>query len=205
MGIYAIKPKFQKTLRPIENLLVKYKVHPTWVNIFGLVVASIAAASLIASQHNKWYLLMVPLAANARTVCNALDGLVARRLDVADRFGEVLNETIDRVSDSTIFISLYFLNATNNNLALFTLVVILINSFLSIVSKAAGGSRRYNGIVGKADRMIYLGIASLAVLITRNTHIWNYFLVFILIGTSITFIQRAIATYKELKLLDAKS
>jgi phosphatidylglycerophosphate synthase len=138
------------------------------------------------------------VAVNARTACNALDGLVARRLGVASNFGEVLNELIDRFSDSTLFISIYFLDVTNNSLALFTLVVILLNSFLSILSKAAGGSRRYNGIVGKADRMIYMSIAALAVLITGRQQIWNYFLWFILVTTTITFLQRFIATRREL-------
>jgi CDP-diacylglycerol--glycerol-3-phosphate 3-phosphatidyltransferase len=205
MGIYGIKPKFQRTLRPIENLLVRYKVHPTWINLFGLVMAIVAAAAILGSQHNKWLLLLVPIAANARTACNALDGLVARRLGVADHFGEVLNETIDRVSDSTIFIALYFLSATDDRLALFTLVIILINSYLSIVSKAAGGSRQYGGIMGKADRMIYVSVFAVAVLIFGDTQLWNTFLWFTLAGTAITFIQRFNTTYQELRKLDGKS
>lgn len=205
MGIYAIKPKFQKTLRPLENFLVNNKVHPTWVNIFGFGFAAIAAVAVIGSQNNKWLLLLVPVAANARTACNALDGLVARRLGVADSFGEVLNEMIDRVNDTAIFVSLYYLDATNNNLALCTLIVILLNSFLSIVSKAAGGSRQYGGPVGKADRMIYLGVAAVLVLITGNGHIWNWFLGFILVGTLVTFVQRFTTTRSELRAIDAKS
>jgi phosphatidylglycerophosphate synthase len=204
MGIYAIKPKFQKTLRPIENLLVGHKIHPTKINLFGLVMALGAAAALLGSADNPWLLLLVPLAANARTACNALDGLVARRLGVADRFGEVLNETIDRISDSAIFIALYFLATTNDRLALFTLVVILINSYLSIVSKAAGGSRQYGGIMGKADRMIYLSIFAVLVLITSQGQLWNIFLWFTLVGTIATFWERFFTTRSELRTIDQK-
>lgn len=198
MGIYAIKPKFQKTLRPIENMFVRYRVHPTVVNGLGFLMAGIGAVCIIASPNYRWLLIVTAVAVNARTACNALDGLVARRLNVASRFGEVLNELIDRFSDVVLFLSVDALAATNHVLALFTILVILINSFLSILSKAAGASRQYGGIVGKADRMIYLSIAALAVLITGNQHFWNYFLWFILVTTSITFCQRFAATKREL-------
>ena len=158
-----------------------------------------AAACIVLSPHRPWVLALVPILANTRTACNALDGLVSRRLGVASRFGEVLNELIDRISDASIFIAVYALAATDDRLALGTLVVILINSYLSILSKAAGGSRQYGGLMGKADRMIYLSIASLLVLITSAASLWNWFLAFTLIGTLITFTQRLRATYLELQ------
>ena len=205
MGIYAIKPKFQKTLRPIENLLVRFRVHPTWINIIGLIMSLGTAAALVASPvYSDWLLLLVPVLTTIRTACNALDGLVSRRLGVAGRFGEVLNETIDRVSDSAIFIAVYFLQASNDNLALFTLVAILINSYLSIVSKAAGGSRQYGGIMGKADRMIYISIFAVLILITGNQGLWDVFLWFTLVGTVLTFWHRFSATRQELRTLDTK-
>ncbi len=198
MGIYTIKPKFQKTLRPLENLFVRYKVHPTVVNLLGFLMSFIGAAGILVSPKHSWALLITAFAVNARTACNALDGLVARRLNVASRFGEVLNELIDRFSDSVLFLSIYALGASNNNLALGTLLVVLLNSYLSILSKAAGGSRQYGGIVGKADRMIYMSIAAIAVFISGNQRIWNIFLAFILITTVITFYQRFAATRCEL-------
>jgi CDP-diacylglycerol--glycerol-3-phosphate 3-phosphatidyltransferase len=198
MGIYAIKPTFQKTLRPLENLFVRYKVHPTVVNLLGLLCASLGAIGILLSPKHPWTLILTAVAVNVRTACNALDGLVARRLGVASRFGEVLNELIDRFNDTILFLAVYALAATNNNLALFTLIVILLNSFLSILSKAAGASRQYGGIVGKADRMIYMSITAVVVLISDKQFIWNYFLWFILVTTSITFCQRFIATRREL-------
>ena len=199
MGIYAIKPAFQRTLRPVEDLLVRLRVHPTIINLVGLAVTLAAAACIVLSPHRPWVLVLVPILANTRTACNALDGLVSRRLGVASRFGEVLNELIDRISDASIFIAVYALAATDHYLALATLVAILINSYLSILSKAAGGSRQYGGLMGKADRMIYLSIASLLVLITGAASLWNWFLAFTLIGALITFTQRLRATYLELQ------
>jgi phosphatidylglycerophosphate synthase len=198
MGIYAIKPKFQRTLKPLENLFVALKIHPTYVNLLGFGMAALAGIGILLSPEHPAWLIVTAVAVNARTACNALDGLVARRLGVASNFGEVLNELIDRFSDSLLFICIYSLTTTNKNVALFTLVVILLNSFLSILSKAAGGSRRYNGIVGKADRMIYMSLAAIIILITGKQQVWNYFLWFILVTTMVTFSQRFAATRAEL-------
>lgn len=198
MGIYAIKPKFQQVLRPVENILVRLKVHPTYINLFGLLSSFAAALLIYSSPQNLWLLLLVPLSANIRTACNALDGLVARRLKVADDFGEVLNEFIDRVSDAAIFTSILLLSSTNTNLALVAVVTILLNSYLSILSKAAGGSRQYGGVMGKADRMIYISIAAVIIYITKDQTYWDYFLMFILAGTLITLLQRFMAVHREL-------
>lgn len=200
MGIYTIKPKFQKVLRPVEVALVRHKVHPTSINLFGLLCSLGAAVAIWQSPEYPWLLILVPILTTSRTACNALDGLVARGTGVADKFGEVLNEFIDRLSDSAIFLGLLLaLPPENRLLATATLVSILLCSYLSILSKAAGGSRQYGGIMGKADRMIYISIAAIAVLIFDTQDIWIGFLWFTLFGTLITLTQRFVTTKQELR------
>jgi len=199
MGIYTIKPAFQKFLTPVKNLLVHYKVHPTTINVLGLICSIIMAFILLFHQSAPLTLLFVPVLAFVRTAFNALDGLVSRELHVASRFGEVLNEFIDRVSDALIFIFLGLSGPVSYVLASITTIVILLNSYLGIVSKAAGGSRQYGGLIGKADRMTYLSIASLLVLILKNEIVWNYLYLFLLIGTVISIMQRFKSIKKELQ------
>lgn len=199
MGIYSIKPLFQKSLTPLKRILVKWKVSPTAINLLALLISISGGLAIYYSQYYIILLIYVPFMAFIRTALNALDGLVARELKVKNqKFGEVLNEFTDRLSDISIFSAFIFMPQVNTYLASATLVIILTNSYLSILSKAAGGKRQYGGLVGKADRMIYLGIFSIIVLITSNFNILNYFLVFISLATIITLIQRFIATKGEL-------
>lgn len=198
MGIYAIKPKFQKLLSPATNFFIRHRVSPTAINLWGLILSIAAGACLYFSYINPWLLLPIPVLVFVRTALNALDGLVSRSLGVASRFGEVLNEFLDRISDAAIFFGLALAPFANLQLGSIVVIVILLNSYLSIVSKAAGGSRQYGGFMGKADRMIYLGIAALAVFFTKNIDLWNYFLWFILAGTLITLTQRFSNAKKEL-------
>jgi CDP-diacylglycerol---glycerol-3-phosphate 3-phosphatidyltransferase len=199
MGIYSIKPKFQKFLKPVENLFVKWEVHPTIINFLALFLSIAAGFVLFYAEKYPMWLIYIPIMAFVRTALNALDGLVARRLKVKNQnFGEVLNEFLDRLSDAIIFLGLAFASYTNVILGTTVTVLILLNSYLGIVNKAAGGSRIYKGLIGKADRMIYLGIMAVIILIWNNWNFANYTLYFIGIGMIISIIQRLIIVKKEL-------
>lgn len=198
MGIYTIKPKFQQFLSPVTNLFIHYKVSPTTINVWGLVLSVLAGLCLYFSYDRPVLLLAVPVLVFVRTAFNALDGLVSRSLGLASKFGEVLNEFLDRISDACIFFGLALAPFSHLVLGSVVVIVIMLNSYLSIVSKAAGGARQYGGIMGKADRMIYVGLASIVVFFTNHTGLWYYFYWFILAGTCITLVQRYRATKREL-------
>jgi CDP-diacylglycerol--glycerol-3-phosphate 3-phosphatidyltransferase len=199
MGIYAIKPKFQQFLKPVEDLFVKLNVHPTTINISALLLSIIAGLSIYYSSEHFYLWILIPIIAFVRTALNALDGLIARRLKIKNQeYGEVLNEFMDRISDVAIFFGLGLASFTSLWLGSLTVIMILLNSYLSIVSKAAGASRQYGGVMGKADRMGYLGIAAIAILLTNNLVIAEYLLWFILLGTAITLVQRFQKTRHEL-------
>ncbi|PIR87109.1 MAG: hypothetical protein COU11_02685 [Candidatus Harrisonbacteria bacterium CG10_big_fil_rev_8_21_14_0_10_49_15] len=199
MGIYSIKPKFQQLLSPVTSYLIRQRVHPTALNIAGLLFSLVTAACLYYSTQTPWLLVIVPIAVFIRTALNALDGQVSRSLGIASPFGEVLNEFLDRVSDAAIFFAIALLPTVDLILGSVTVIAILLNSYLSIASKAAGASRQYGGIMGKADRMIYLGLAALVVFVTSAGEFWNYFLWIILLGTLITLLTRFNKTKKELE------
>ena len=200
MRIYSIKPKFQKFLSPIKNLFIKYNVHPTIINILALLFSILGGFLIYYSSFNIWLLIYIPFIAFIRTALNALDGLVARELKVKNQeYGEVLNEFIDRLSDVAFFFGIILATYTNILLGSITLVVVLLSSYLGIVSKAAGGKRQYIGLMGKADRMFYLSVAAVLILILKNLEIMNWFLIFVLVLGVITIFQRFFTIKKELK------
>ena len=199
MGIYSIKPKFQQFLSPLNNFLIKNKVHPTIINISALIISILAGVAFYYSAQYPFLLLYIPIMAFVRTALNALDGMVARELKVKNmQFGEVLNEFFDRISDASIFLGIAFSGYVSIGLGVIVLVIILLNSYLSIVSKAAGGSRQYGGFMGKADRMIYVAIMAGVILLLNNFSIANYFVMFIGIGTLVTMFERFMTIKSEL-------
>lgn len=197
MGVYAIKPAFQNLLSPVAKLCVKMQIHPDIINFLGLFVSVLMAVSIFTSNISPLLYLFLPVGAFLRTAFNALDGMVARGLSLSSNMGEVYNEFIDRVSDSVIFLTLGFSKHGHSELALLSIVLILLCSYLGILGKASGGSRVFAGVLGKADRMILLGI--MGILSFCNYHYWNIFYITISIGTAITIIQRFMIIKEEFK------
>jgi hypothetical protein len=67
------------------------------------------------------------------------------------------------------------------------------------VARAAGGRRQYGGIMGKADRMIYLGGAAVLAFLLPGVPVLSAFLLIVLAGLGLTILSRLRATYADLQ------
>jgi len=199
MGIYSTKPRFQQALRVVERPLVRWGVHPDVLTLSALGLSFIGGFALFASQWTPWALLAVPFVALLRIALNALDGMVARDLGVARPWGEVLNELCDRLADVALFGGLALLPGVSMPLAVSVLVAMLLSSYVGVLSKAAGGPRQYGGVMGKADRMVLLALASVLALALPQQPVFNGFLLLVLAGLLVTIFQRLRKTYVALK------
>ena len=199
MGIYHIKPKFQQLLKPFGNFLIRKKVHPTTINILAFILSVLMGLSFLLAKWSSIFFLLLPIGAFARTAFNALDGMVARSLGLASAIGEVYNEFFDRASDAVIFICLGISNLASAEYSLVAISFVLINSYLGIVGKAAGGSRVYIGAIGKADRMILIGTTGLIAYFYSAMWIWDAMLFIIIAGTAYSSFQRLQVIKAELE------
>ena len=198
-GMYAVKPAFQRSLGGIERWLVARRVHPDWLTYLALILSIGGGACLFLAPDRPWLLLAVPIVTVARTALNALDGLVARELGLARPWGEVLNEFCDRLADLALIGGLALAQPSSRELAVAVIVLMLLASYLAILSKAAGGRRQYVGPMGKADRMVVLAIAGPLGLLLPLDLVYNGFLAIVGVGLVLTLVARAQATYRDLQ------
>jgi len=196
-GIYRAKPAFQHSLRGIENWLVLRRVHPDVLTYSALVLSVVGGAALYLAPEHTWLLGVVPIVAVVRTALNALDGLVAKRTGVARPWGEVINEFCDRLADVALIGGVALAAPSAHLLGACVVVVMLLSSYLAILSKAAGGARQYAGPMGKADRMILLAIFSVLGLFLPIDLVYNAMLGLMLAGLVVTLMQRARLTYGD--------
>jgi CDP-diacylglycerol--glycerol-3-phosphate 3-phosphatidyltransferase len=199
MGVYAIKPAFQRSLGGAEDWLVARRVHPDVLTGAALALAALGGALLWAGARAPALLLLVPPIALGRTALNALDGLVARRTGLARPWGEVLNEAGDRLADVALLGGLALAPTTDGRLGAAALVAVLLSSYLGVLSKAAGGPRQYGGVMGKADRMLCLALAALVAGLAGRPEWLNAYLVVVLGGALVTCAQRGRGTYVALQ------
>src|SRR4051794_31421259 len=190
MGVYAIKPAFQRSLGGAEAWLVARRVHPDVLTGAALGLAVLGGALLYAGAGAPGLLLLVPLVALGRIALNALDGLVARATGLARPWGEVLNEVADRLADVALLGGLALAPTSEGRLGAATLVAVLVSSYLGLASRAAGGPRQYGGLMGKADRMLYLALAALVAGLAGRPEWLNAYLAIVLVGSLVTIAQR---------------
>lgn len=159
MGIYGIKPWFREQLQPLIKLL--WNVHPDVLTWAAVVLSCVAGVLLYLSFWTPWYAFVVIPLLFLRLALNALDGLLAQQTGKARVAGEVLNEMTDRIADVAIFIGLTMCPLTDKFIGFVSIIAILMVSYTGILGKAVGAERIYSGVLGKADRMIYLMVVCL--------------------------------------------
>ncbi len=199
VGIYQVKPAFQRSLRGIEDFLVARRVHPDWLTYSALVLSVIGGGCLYFALSQPWLLILVPAVAVVRTALNALDGLIAHRTGLARPWGEVLNEFCDRLADLALLGGVALADPSWHLLGAAAVIATLLTSYLGILSKASGARRQYAGPMGKADRMVLLAILAPVGLFVRLDLVYNTFLGLVMVGVAITFIERARSTHRELR------
>jgi phosphatidylglycerophosphate synthase len=166
MALYDVKPRFRALLQGMVPLLKS--IHPDWITLAALG-CSIAAAALfqIAGVH-RWAFLAIPLLLFVRIALNALDGMVAQATGKARPFGEVLNEATDRLSDAVILLGIAISPLSSLLWGTAAAAAVLFSSYVGILGKAVGSGRQYGGVLGKADRMLYLGLTCVAAFFLGN-------------------------------------
>jgi len=161
-SLYSIKPRFQSVLGPVADALARREVNPDALTLAAVGCAAVGGGALLLSVREPAWLWAIPVTASARLTLNALDGMVATRRGVARAWGKVLNELCDRVSDLAFFGPLLVLPGVDHTWAALALSTMLLVAFVGVLGEAAGATRQYGGVMGKADRMAWLGLAAAA-------------------------------------------
>jgi CDP-diacylglycerol--glycerol-3-phosphate 3-phosphatidyltransferase len=199
MGIYAVKPRFRRLLRGAARALAARGVTPDQVTGAGIVASGLGALAFGVGGRWRRAFLAVPVLAFARTAANALDGLVAEESGLGRPAGELYNETADRLGDIAFLTGTAAVPGVRPGLALAALAAAELSSFVGVSAKAAGGSRRYDGPMGKPDRMLVVGVAGLAAAAARRpARVLNAGLVVIAAGALATAANRYRRAHAEL-------
>ena len=161
-SIYDLKPRFQALLRPVMRTLARAGATPNTVTVAALVLSA-AVGGLIAWQPiARWPLLALPVTLFIRMALNALDGMMARELDMASRLGAILNEVGDVLADAALYLPLALVPGIHPVLLVPAVVLAVVTEMMGVVSVQIGGSRRYDGPMGKSDRAFVFGAMALA-------------------------------------------
>jgi CDP-diacylglycerol--glycerol-3-phosphate 3-phosphatidyltransferase len=160
ISLYKIKPRFQQLLKPLLNMFYKIGFTANGITWMAILLSAVIGVLFwfFPNGHMLW---IFGVALLVRMTLNALDGMMAKTYNMTSVSGEMLNELGDVVSDAVLFFPLIKLTGVNFWWVLLFMFLAMLNEFIGVLTKAATGTRRYDGPMGKSDRALVLGVTCL--------------------------------------------
>lgn len=160
-SIYALKPRFQRLLRPLVGALARAGATANQVTVAAVALSAAGGAAIALAPAARWPLLALPAVLLTRMGMNAVDGMLAREHGQASRLGAVLNELGDVVADSLLYLPLALVPGIDPRWLVAAVVAALWAEVAGVVAVEIGAARRYDGPMGKSDRAAAFGLLAL--------------------------------------------
>lgn len=188
MTIYELKPKFQALLRPIVKNLAFKGYTANQVTIWAGILSFVGGVFVLLALYNKYFLLLIPFIMFIRMALNAIDGMLAKEHNMKTKTGAMLNELIDVISDTILYLPFAFL--INPIIVVLFVVISIFTEFIGVSAQAVYDDRRYDGPMGKSDRAFVIGLISLLFAFDMNLTILNIILAIATVLEAITMLNR---------------
>ncbi len=157
-----VRPRVQGILEPIGKFLARIGVTPTFMTVFGLVVA-IAGSVLIGLG----MLVSGALVALAGAALDGLDGSVARASNKVSTRGAFLDSTVDRLGEIAVLTGLAVSQRGEVRILLLSLLALggsLLVPYMRSKAESVGLDGK-GGLMGRAERVILVTLGLLTGLI----------------------------------------
>ena len=163
----APKEAFRQLLRPLVRLLSALRVRPDTLTVLGWAL-SLGSAVLFGLGHARIAGIVMLLAG----LFDALDGAVARESNRMSAFGAFLDSTLDRLSESAIFVGIVFFFAAAGRpygalLAGVAMTFSLLTSYARARAEGLGIECRV-GLLERAGRVVILSVFSIVGFLTAG-------------------------------------
>ncbi len=179
---FSYKEALRQLLNPLVRLLSTMRVRPDTLTFLGWGLALVAAV-LFGTGYIKSAGAVMLLAG----LFDALDGAVARQTNQMSRFGAFLDSTLDRLSESAVFVGIIFFYASASRpyevlLAGAAMTFSLLTSYTR--ARAEGlGLKCEVGILERAGRVFILSVLSFLGFVTVGVGL-------VAAGALVTTVQR---------------
>jgi len=177
---FRARSSVSKALAPIGGGLHRLGVSPNAITVVGTLGTVISAALLIGTGR----FLIAVVAITLFVLFDLLDGAVARAGGTASNFGAVLDSTLDRVADASIFAALIWWfagsgpTAPRPDLVLAALIALILGQLIPYVRARAEALNidASAGIAERAERLtlvlVGVGLAGLGVPLALPIAVW---------------------------------
>jgi CDP-diacylglycerol--glycerol-3-phosphate 3-phosphatidyltransferase len=184
----ASKDALLFVLRPLVRLLSTMRVRPDTLTVVGWTLA-LGAAVLFGVGYPRVAGAVMLLGG----LFDALDGAVARESNQMSAFGAFLDSTLDRISESAVFVGLVFFYAgssrpTEAALAGLAMTFSLLTSYARARAEGLGIPCEV-GLLERAGRVVILSVSSILGMLTAGVAL-------VAAGALVTTAQRVLHVHR---------
>lgn len=197
LSIYDIKPKFQALLRPVVNQIHAKGCTANQVTVFTFIFSLVYALLLAIFIESSWLLILFPLVLFLRMALNAIDGLLAKEHNQKTPLGAILNELTDMAADAALYLPFALYPGINNWLIIAIVILALLSEAAGLSGLLVGGSRRYDGPMGKSDRAFIFSLLAIWLALFHFAAWLNWLLLIISFLIIVTIVNRVRQILRE--------
>ena len=193
-------------LNPFVRVFRTLNISANALTMISLVFAVLSGICYYFSAGNPWILFGSLVFVFLNAFLDGADGLLARMTNSTSKYGDFLDHVVDRYADVFIIGGACLGGYVSPTIGVIILTGVLLASYLGTQAQAVGIGRMYGGIMGRADRLIILVLAtSLNIAYAPAFGLWGvnfsilgWALILIGVASHITALQRIWHTRKML-------
>jgi CDP-diacylglycerol---glycerol-3-phosphate 3-phosphatidyltransferase len=192
-----IKNGYLRLIDPVANWLVKRKVHPNTITVFG-TLCTVVGGIIYGTGHIRTGGFFLGITA----LFDVLDGTVARRSNTSSTFGAFLDSTLDRLADGFVLGGLAVFYATSRIHGSVPLMIAallgLVGAFLTSYTRAraeALGLDAKVGLLQRPERVVLLSAPQALFGLVLDGWVLAIIIVILTVTAWITVVQRVAYVY----------
>jgi phosphatidylglycerophosphate synthase len=160
MTLDSYRSSITVVTEPMLKVLQQLRISADIVSFVSLGCAALAAVAYYLAGNNNQILALALVFLLLNGLLDALDGALARKNGTASKYGDFVDHVIDRYADVFIICGIFLGGFLPTDLGALALAGVLLASYLGTQAQAVGVGRVYGGIMGRADRMVVLTLAT---------------------------------------------
>ena len=159
MTLDGLRPLADRMITPVVAGSKRAGLTPNAVSVLALFAAVGAAGSFTFAGETRLAYLLGALLVACNGVLDLLDGALARELDRSSEAGDLLDHVLDRYADIVVVVGLAA-GVDRFALGLAAVTGVVMTSYLGTQTQAVGLDRVYGGLLGRADRLVLVGVVT---------------------------------------------
>jgi len=190
---YRYSTEARRFFNPLTALIGKSRVSPNMLSILGLALTA-GAAVLVWYE----YFMTAAIVFAFGSICDMLDGAVARLSEKVTPLGAFLDSTFDRVGEGVVLTAIALVYAREGNLwvvgaAFATMICSFLVSYARARAEALGLDCKV-GLMTRAERLILLGLG----LLFQQFGVLPLVMYILAVLTAFTVLQRILHVRRQL-------